>query len=137
VKISQIVLIEDNPADVLLVRMALQKRNIPCELTCFDNGEAAVQVLCEPSSTLVPDAILLDLNTPRSEGFEVLAKLLKVPRFSAVPVAVFTSSQATSDKHRAGLEGARYIEKHSQLTDFLETVGNAIEEMLHRAAAAS
>ena len=63
-KPAQIVLIEDNPADVLLVELALKENDIICHLTRFANGEEAVRVLCGPEApdSLVPDAILLDLT---------------------------------------------------------------------------
>ena len=129
----QIVLIEDNPGDVLLVEMTLRENGIPYELTRFENGEEAVRVLCAApeEDALVPDAILLDLNTPRSDGFEVLGRLRQWPRLSEVPIAVLTSSEAHSDKHRAALQDVRYIQKPSQLEDFLSTVGQAVKEMLH------
>src|SRR6266566_5419993 len=128
-----IVLIEDNPADVLLIEMALKEKGIPCQLTRFATGEEAVRVLCgsEGADILRPDAILLDLNTPRSDGFQVLIKLKQFPRFADVPIALLTSSQATSDKHRSRLQGTRYIEKPSQLEEFLATIGQAVKEMLH------
>jgi chemotaxis family two-component system response regulator Rcp1 len=81
---------------------------------------------------LVPDAILLDLNTPRSDGFQVLATLKQAPRFAGVPIAIITSSRATSDNHRARLNGTRLIEKPSQLAAFLSTVGEAVKEMLEK-----
>ena len=77
----------------------------------------------------LPDAILLDLNTPRSDGFEVLIKFKKSPRF-AVPIAIITSSRATSDQHRSRLQDTRLIVKPSQLEEFLATVGGAVKEML-------
>ena len=79
---AQIVLIEDNPADVFLIELALKENEIPCQLTRFANGEEALRVLCgsEAADSLVPDAILLDLNTPRSDGFQVLIKLKQSPR---------------------------------------------------------
>jgi two-component system, chemotaxis family, response regulator Rcp1 len=130
---AHIVLIEDNPGDILLVEMALKENNIPYQLTQFDNGLEALRVLCESATadTLIPDAILLDLNTPRSDGFHVLIKLRQSTRLSHVPIAILTSSQASSDKHRAVLQGVRYIQKPSQLADFLTTVGKAVKEMLH------
>ncbi len=130
---AEIVLIEDNPADVLLVRMALQENGIPCHLTRFENGEEAILALCAPTgaNTLVPDVILLDLNTPKSDGFQVLSTLKQSPRLSEVPIAILTSSQASSDKHRAALQSIRYIQKPSQLAEFLATVGWAVKEMLH------
>ncbi len=131
---AQIVLIEDNSADVLLVELALKENGILFELTRFKDGQAAVDSLCADAGGkdgLHPDAILLDLNTPRSDGFEVLGKLRQNPRLSDVPIAIITSSQAHSDKHRTSLMGAvRYIEKPSQLGEFLSTVGLAVKEML-------
>jgi CheY-like chemotaxis protein len=128
----QIVLIEDNPGDVFLFEMALRENGIPCQLTRFDNGADALLVLCAPhaANALVPDAILLDLNTPRSDGFEVLIKLRQFPRLAQVPVAVLTSSQASSDRHRAALQNVRFIQKPAHLEEFLATVGLAVKEML-------
>jgi CheY-like chemotaxis protein len=131
---AQIVLIEDNAADVFLVELALKENGIPYKLTRFESGEEALLVLCGTGATQapVPDAILLDLNTPRSDGFQVLMKLKQAPHFENVPIAIITSSQATSDKHFCRLHGTRLIEKPSQLEDFLATVGGAVKEMLKR-----
>ena len=131
----RVVLIEDNPADVLLVQKALEANDVACEMTQFNNGQEALKVLCPSEGTetqlLVPDAILLDLNTPKSDGFNVLVQLKKSPHLAEVPIAIFTSSQATIDKTRSSLLGAaRYIQKPSRLEDFLSTVGQAIKEML-------
>lgn len=133
---AQIVLIEDNSADVLLFEMALQENDIPYQLTRFKDGQEAVDALCSPTEAsenpIHPDAIFLDLNTPRSDGFLVLDKLRLNPRFADVPIAIISSSQATSDKHRTGIVGnVRYIEKPSQLEEFLMTVGGAVKEILH------
>jgi CheY-like chemotaxis protein len=133
---AQIVLIEDNSADVFLVDMALKQSGIPYELTRFKNGQEALASLCAPAgaarNAFHPDVILLDLNTPRTDGFAVLDKLREDPYLSDVPIAIITSSQAQSDKHRASLTGGvRFITKPSQLEEFLSTVGQAIKEMLH------
>lgn len=131
-KPAHIVLIEDNPADVLLVQMALKEHGIAYSLTQFENGVEAIQVLCAPEQQTAapPDAILLDLNTPRTDGFEALHTLKECPRLTRVPMAILTSSRARSDKHRVEADGARYIEKPSQLKDFLSSVGRAVKEML-------
>ena len=135
---ANIVIVEDNPADVLLVQIALRESGIPHELTRFETGEEAVAALCSSEGSangLRPDAILLDLNTPRSDGFDVLAKLKAHPFLAKVPIAILSSSTAKSDKHRTQLIGAdRYIEKPSQLNDFLKTVGGAVKEMLAQSA---
>ena len=130
-KPALIVLIEDNPADVLLVKMALEENGITHALTQFDSGTEALEKLCFPKAgELVPDAILLDLNTPQTDGFEALRTLKQSPRLSNVPIAILTSSRAIADKRRAALEGTRYIEKPSQLVEFLDSVGGAVKEML-------
>src|SRR5690348_13190579 len=131
----QVVLVEDNPADVLLVQKALEANDVACEMTHFNNGHEALKVLCPPEGTgasmFVPDAILLDLNTPKSDGFNVLVRLKNTPHLAEVPIAIFTSSQATIDKTRSTVLGAaRYIQKPSSLEEFLSTVGQAIKEML-------
>jgi chemotaxis family two-component system response regulator Rcp1 len=137
-KAAQIVLIEDNPSDVFLVELALKESGVTYELTKFKNGQAALDALCPPDGTetgaFVPDAILLDLNTPKSDGFEVLIKLKQSPRLARVQMAVITSSRATSDKHRADLQRTRYIQKPSQLEEFLTTVGHAVKEMIEEGA---
>jgi CheY-like chemotaxis protein len=125
----QIVLIEDNPGDVFLFEMALKENGIACQLTQYDNGAEALCAL-EGADASVPDAILLDLNTPRCDGFQVLVKLKQSPRLSQVPLAVITSSHARSDRHRAALQNVRFIEKPAHLEEFLGTVGQAVKEML-------
>lgn len=138
-KAAQIVLIEDNPADVFLVDLALKECGVIFEMTRFKSGLEALSALCPPegkeASTFVPDAILLDLNTPRSDGFEVLIKLKQSPRLARVPMAVITSSKATSDKHRTVLQGSRYIEKPADLEKFISTVGQAVKEMIEEGRA--
>src|SRR5713226_5837929 len=133
-KAAQIVLIEDNPGDVLLVELALKESGVTYEMTQFKSGQEALRALCPPEGTetsaFVPDAILLDLNTPKSDGFQILIKLKQAPRLAHVPMAVITSSQAPSDKHRTSLQGSRYIQKPAQLEEFLTTVGQAIKAML-------
>ena len=133
--IRRIVLVEDNPADVLLVQKALEANGVACAMTQFDNGLEALKALCPPegadTNLFVPDAILLDLNTPKSDGFNVLVRLKNTPYLAGVPIAIITSSQARSDRARSDVLGAvRYIQKPSDLDEFLSTVGRAIKEML-------
>ncbi|MBV9772289.1 MAG: response regulator [Bryobacterales bacterium] len=131
-KPAQIVLVEDNPADVLLIRKALEESGIEHALTRFESGEDAIRVLCAETNgdSLVPDAILLDLNTPRTDGFAALHRFKEFPRLSGVPIAILTSSRDRKDKQRAAIQGARYIEKPSELNEFLTSIGHAVKEML-------
>ena len=130
----QLVLIEDNPADVMLVELALRENNIPCEITVFRNGEEALEALCPAEGgdrkPFIPAAILLDLNIPRINGFGVLVRLGQNPRLVSVPIAIMSSSVAPNDQAFARGYGVRYIGKPSQLEEFLGSVGRAVKEML-------
>ena len=129
-KTAHIMLVEDNPADVLLVRKALQEKGIVFELTCFEDGEEAVRSLLRQDRD-EPDVILLDLNLPMTEGVEVLRRIRSIPGLVGVPVAILSSSASPTDLHRTKLLGAsRFISKPIALDDFLREVGGAVEEML-------
>jgi CheY-like chemotaxis protein len=135
---QHIVLIEDNPSDVYLMELALERAGLDVELTCYQSGADALLTLC-PSAVamdprrpkLTPNLILLDLNTPRCDGFEVLARIRGTMALADVPVAIITSSSSAADRHRATLIGtARYIHKPTQLQAFLDDVGTAVKELL-------
>jgi DNA-binding response OmpR family regulator len=126
---ARIVLIEDNAGDVYLLEKALKHRKISYQLVRYEDGEQAVQGLAKEDG--VPDLILLDLNLPGAEGFEVLRSIRNRPSLVGVPVGIFTSSDAAKDRHRVSLMGAeRYIHKPPMLDEFMDQVGRAVEEML-------
>jgi len=125
-----ILLIEDNAGDVYLLEKALQSRNLNYKLTCFVDGEQAIRAL-QSDNHGAPDLIILDLNLPRRDGFDVLQTIRGKPSMVGVPVAILTSSDAAKDRHRVSLTGGeRYIHKPPMLDDFLEQVGQALEGML-------
>jgi CheY-like chemotaxis protein len=129
-KTAHITLVEDNPADVFLVRKALQERGIAFELTCFEDGEEALKSLSRQERN-EPDIILLDLNLPMTEGVEVLRRIRTIPELFNVPVAILTSSASPTDIDRTKSLGVtRYISKPMALDDFLREVGRQVEEML-------
>jgi CheY-like chemotaxis protein len=127
----RILVVEDNAGDVYLVKKTLEERRIHFELICYADGEQAIRAL-EQEDMVLPDLILVDLNLPRREGFEVLQMIRSKPSMLGVPVGILTSSNAAKDRHRVALagRGERYIHKPTMLEEFLEQVGQAIEEML-------
>jgi len=131
-KTARIMVVEDNPADVLLVKKALQEKGIKYDLACFEDGDKALKALSRQESK-APDLILLDLNLPTTEGIAVLLQIRNMPRLSGVPVLILTSSESSSDMRRTERLGAtRYIKKPLMLEDFLSEVGRGVEEMLLR-----
>ena len=121
VRPAEIVVIEDNQADVFLVNWRLRSSAISTSHPVRDRSRSRPRALCSRAAENAPrpDIILLDLNTPRSDGFEILAKLKQTPRLAKAQIAILTSSRAPADHARAASHGVRYIEKASQLQDFL------------------
>lgn len=127
---AHIVLVEDNAGDVYLLEKALQARHIVYELTRYEDGEQGIRALSNERYP-APDLILLDLNLPRRQGFDVLRTVRTRPGLVGVPVGILTSSDAERDRHRVSLIGAeRYIHKPLTLEEFVDEVGQAIEDML-------
>jgi len=125
-----IVLVEDNDGDVYLLKKALSAFNIGAEMTRYANGADALRAL-EDESAAVPDLILVDLNLPGSEGFEVLTAIRTKPWLVDVPVGVFTSSDDSRDRHRVALLGAeKYLYKPLDLERFIADVGQGVVELL-------
>jgi two-component system, chemotaxis family, response regulator Rcp1 len=95
----QILLVDDNPADVLLTEEALRDSGISHRLTVTRDGVEAMETLRAGESAY--DVVLLDLNLPRKDGREVLAEIRADPALRRIPVAVLTSSQAEEDVLRS------------------------------------
>ena len=131
-KTARIMVVEDNPADVLLVKKALREKGITFVLSCFENGDNALKALSQRDSK-APDLILLDLNLPTIEGIAVLIQIRDMPWLLGVPVVILTSSESSSDMRRTERLGvARYIRKPLMLEDFLREVGGGVEEILRQ-----
>ncbi|BAY12413.1 response regulator [Calothrix sp. NIES-2098] len=126
---DDILLVEDNPKDVLLIQRALRKANISNSLQIVNDGDAAVLYLSgeEPYSdrTLypLPVLILLDLKLPRRSGSEVLRWLRQQPLLKRIPVVVLTSSKEYADINLVYDMGVNaYIVKPVAFNDLVEIV---------------
>jgi two-component system, chemotaxis family, response regulator Rcp1 len=96
----EILLVEDNPVDVLVTRHALQEGRVCNSLSVVQDGEEAMEFLRRQGSYAtapVPDLILLDLNLPKKSGREVLAEIKQDPNLLHIPVIVLTTSEAEKD----------------------------------------
>ena len=121
-----ILLIEDDPGDVLIMREALEDSKIVNRLYTVDNGEAAVDFLHQRgdyTDAPRPDLILLDLNLPRLDGREVLARIKGEPSLRRTPVVVLTTSGAEDDIVRSyDLHANAYVTKPVDLDQFIKVV---------------
>jgi two-component system, chemotaxis family, response regulator Rcp1 len=123
----EILIAEDNPADVYLIEEALREHKVDFRMTVADDGERAIALLAEGKVT--PDIVLLDLNMPKRSGGEVLTELRKTSG-DGVPVIVLTSSDSPVDREQAMRLGATcYIRKPTGLDDFL-AIGATIKQLV-------
>ena len=124
--VNRILLVEDNPGDAQLVRLALTEALPSARLSVVGDGEAALARLSEAGDP--PDLVLLDLNLPRLSGHEVLAAVRASDDAGVrrVPVVVLSSSQAESDIARSYELGASsYVAKPADvdtLFDLMKTL---------------
>jgi CheY-like chemotaxis protein len=130
-KSAEILLVEDNPADVGLTRGALHDAKIANNLNVVGDGvEAMAYVRREGkyANAPVPDLILLDLNLPKKDGRTVLAEIKADERLKRIPVVVLTTSIADEDVYRAyGLHANCYICKPVDFGQFVRIV-NSLED---------
>jgi len=127
----RIVVVEDNQADFYLIQEALRSSDLDCEITRYDNGEHALNSVCNYSHFLPPDLYLLDLNLPRVEGIEILKAIRKSAELKDVPVAILTSSQSPRDMQAAAAAGATaYVRKQPLLEDFMQSVGSTVKQLV-------
>lgn len=97
-----ILLVEDNPADVRLTEEALKDIDIDFQLTVAGDGEAAIKILRSyPSPKHLPQVIFLDLNMPKKNGHEVLSEIKQDKGLQDIPVVVLTVSQDEEDVIKA------------------------------------
>jgi CheY-like chemotaxis protein len=131
-RVSWIVLVEDNPGDVALVREALYEYGIQSELTVLFDGERAFELFdrLDRDRMRSPDLVLLDLKLPKRDGHEVLEHMRASVQCAHVPVVIVTSSDAREDRDKAAKMGAtRYIRKPHSLDEFIQ-LGAVFKEIL-------
>src|SRR6185369_2237804 len=96
----EILLVEDNPADVNMLQESFLESKVANELHVVDDGEAALDFLHkrgEFATAPHPDLILLDLGLPKINGLEVLAEIKADPDLRHIPVIILTNSKAEED----------------------------------------
>ena len=129
-----VLLVEDNPADVLLTEEAFMESALPTRLAFAFDGVEALRILREPGVEL-PDLILMDVNMPRLSGLEALAQLKADSGLKLVPVVILTTSSDMRDIDRAYDLGANaFVTKPVNLPDFVRVVEQLLAFWLSLAA---
>jgi len=123
---AEILLIEDNPGDVELIQEALQTGRVLNHISLAMDGEEAITFLKRGpgfEKAPRPDLIMLDLNLPKKNGFEVLQEVREYPSLSRIPVIILTSSQADRDIVKSyDLHANCFISKPVDVDEFLTVV---------------
>lgn len=117
-----VLMIEDNPADVQLLRFALDEVGLPCRLTAIHDGFEALQwarQFGEDARPHDPALVILDLNLPKHDGFEILEEITRNPRLAGLPVLVLSSSASPRDVARVhAFPNTQYMTKPVVLDDY-------------------
>lgn len=130
----QILLVEDNAGDALLMTTLLERQDPSLDIRLASDGQAAMDFLnhhiSNPGATR-PDAVILDINLPRKNGFEVLSEIRSQPKLASLPVFMLTGSRAKEDLDKASSLGAvSFIIKPSGLPEFQEMIKRFLQTEL-------
>jgi CheY-like chemotaxis protein len=122
----EVLLVEDDPGDVLMTQEAFADYKIANRLTVVTNGEDAIAYMRKQGRYVgvpTPDLVLLDLNLPRRDGREVLRDIKGDPQLRRVPVVVLTTSEAEEDVLASyDLHANAYVRKPVDFDQFVAAV---------------
>ncbi|WP_125775280.1 response regulator [Antribacter gilvus] len=125
-KVVEILLVEDDPGDVLMTREAFEDYKIANRLSVVTDGVSALEFLRrqgEYADAPAPDLVLLDLNLPRMDGLEVLAVVKNDPALRHIPVVVLTTSDSEEDIIGSySLHANAYVTKPVDFERFIDVV---------------
>lgn len=131
----EVLIVEDNEGDVRLIKEAFTGSEVDSKFSVVNDGEEALDYLYKRGKFVAssrPDLILLDLNLPRVNGFDVLSDVKSNPGLQQIPVVIFSSSTSDNDVLRSyDLKANSYISKPSDFDEFLSVV-KTIEEFWFR-----
>jgi len=121
-----VLLIEDSPGDVRLTQEAFRAADVSIQLHVVTDGVEAMAFLhqeADHADAPRPDFILLDLNLPKMDGREVLARIKADAALKTIPTVILTTSEAEDDIVSSyQLQANCYLSKPVQLPDFMDLV---------------
>ena len=118
-----ILLVEDNPDDAELTRLALERLGQHARVALFRDGVQALDYLRDATRASRIRVVILDIKLPKMDGVQVLAKLKAEPRTRPIPVVILSSSSRESDIAQCYALGANsYVVKPVELEDYLDRI---------------
>lgn len=118
----QILLVEDNDDDVFLIRKAIAQTSAPVTLEVAVNGDLLMQELARrcAAGAALPAVVLLDINMPRLDGFQVLRAIKADPALRHIPILILTTSGRREDVQRAyDLGASSFFTKPAEFDDLV------------------
>ncbi|MFI2713648.1 response regulator [Micromonospora sp. NPDC018662] len=131
----RILVVDDDPGDVLMIEEALEESDVEKVIDVVADGEEAMEFLRREgrhTEAQRPDVILLDLNMPRMDGRQVLGEVKRDENLRSIPIVVLTTSNADTDVVSSyTLQANAYVTKPIDLDDFNDVV-RRIDEFFGR-----
>ena len=125
-RITEVLLVDDNPADTDLTSEVLARNDSPCHIHAVTDGVEAIAFLRREGkyvNAVLPDFVILDLSLPGKDGRAVLAEVKGDQLLRKIPIAIFSTSEAGQDIVRSYELGANcYVSKPGNLRDFISAV---------------
>lgn len=125
----RILLVEDSPADGILLREALKRIDVPTELHNIQHPEKVIPLLQSPDARagFNPDLILLDINMPRMNGLELLKKIKHHDKLKTLPVVMLTNSIRPQDMLTAYRYHANgFVQKSTDIREFYQDIERVV-----------
>lgn len=131
-KTYQLLLVEDNEGDVLLTSEALEEADFPFEIKIARTGKEAIDLLQDLSKEDLPDLVILDINLPVKNGFEVLREIRGNPITVDLPVMILSTSSNMEDKRKANKYDPKiFCSKPTEFSEFevlVQTIKSILQE---------
>lgn len=122
--VAKILVVDDNTADVGLLRMALNEQEERYDLEVLRTGEDALQFIQEQRTGRrvepEPCVILLDLHLPRHDGLAILHAIRECPELAHIHVVILSGFASPAEKESIARMGALFVQKPFQLSEFFE-----------------
>ena len=130
-----VLLAEDNPAEINLFQIAMRDSGIHAPVKIVNTGQEVLSFLAAEGEfsyrdgSHLPELIILDLNLPLLNGFEVLTFLRREEVYSQLPIIIFTSSESIYDSEKARELGAtEFIQKPIEYSDFVNSITDIFQK---------
>jgi CheY-like chemotaxis protein len=124
---------DDDPDDIYLIRQVMDEADLNFNIVELQNGKEVLEHLSTVAPEDYPCLIVLDINMPVMDGKQTLSHIKRHPQLSTIPVAMFTTSNSSTDKLFCSHFGAELVTKPATYTAFKGSVEKLLKQCAERA----